>query len=309
MSFENLDLNLLKVFDAVYRERNITRAAELLHMSQPTASNSLQRLRDALGDPLFIRERRGVSSTTFADNIAPDIQNALYLVRQSVNSIKDFDPSTSRRTFKVSMNDPIEALFLPGLMLEIASSAPNINIRSSYVGRHELANEMSMGNLDIGLDVFVPNDDRLNKKELLSENYVCLVRREHPLVGKPLSIDDYLAMSHLHVSARRHGLGYIDRILQEAGQEREIRLRTRSMELAANTVRHTDFGMTVPDHFARHFDLQALQLPFNVPNLPWQLYWSRHADYDAGCCWLRDVIRNIAASYQSHSIADIRQLT
>lgn len=298
MSFENLDLNLLRVFDAVYRERNITRAAEALHMSQPTASNALQRLRDALGDPLFIRERRGVKTTTFADSIAPDIQNALFLVRQSINSIKDFDPSTTRRTFKVSMNDPVEALFLPNLMQELHHNAPHINIMSSFLGRHELANEMSTGNLDIGLDVFVPNDDRLSKKELLTENYVCLVRRGHPLVGKTLTVDDYLAMSHCHVSARRNGLGYIDRTLLDLGYKREIRMRTRSMELAANTIRHTDFSMTVPDHFAQHYDLAALNLPFDVPNLTWQLYWSRHADYDAGCSWLRAIIEKVANRYR-----------
>lgn len=297
MRVENLDLNLLRVFDVVYRERNLTRASEVLHISQPAVSNALQRLRDALGDPLFIRERRGVDPTAFADSIASDIQNALHIIRDSISSFKEFDPATSRRTFKVSMNDPVEALFLPNLLLEISSTAPYINILSSFVSKYDLANEMSTGNVDIGLDVFVPNDDRLVKKDLLTESYVCLVRQGHPLAKGKLSLKKYLSLSHIHVSARRHGLGYIDRILQDENHKREIRLRTRNMELAANIVKATDYSMTVPDHFAKYYDLVALELPFKITYLKWRLYWPRRSDHDPGNQWLRGIIEGIASKY------------
>lgn len=297
MAIENLDLNLLRIFDVVYRERNLTRASEILHISQPAVSNALQRLRDSLGDPLFIRERRGVNTTAFADSIAPDIQDALHLIRHSLNSFNEFDPSSTRRTFKVSMNDPVEALFLPNLLLDIATEAPHINILSSFVGRHDLAKEMTAGNVDIGLDVFVPNDDRLMQKELLTESYVCLVRHQHPYSKGKLSLEKYLSMSHIHVSARRHGLGHVDRTLLDGGYKREIKLRTRNLEIAANLVKQTDYTMTIPRHFAKYYNLTALELPFDVPNLVWKLYWPKRSDFDAGNIWLREAVQRIASKY------------
>lgn len=113
MSYERLDLNLLRVFDAIYSERNLTRAASILFISQPAVSNALQRLRELLNDPLFIREHRGVAPTPFANSLAPIVHDALQMIRSGLNSREEFHPEKSRRIFFVSMNDPAEALFLP----------------------------------------------------------------------------------------------------------------------------------------------------------------------------------------------------
>src|SRR5690349_21439814 len=119
MSYEQLDLNLLKVFDAIYTERNLTRAARILNVSQPAVSNALQRLRESLHDPLFVRERRGVVPTPFADSLAIPVHNALQMVRSGLSSREKFVPAESQRVFRVSMNDPAEALFLPPLVEEL----------------------------------------------------------------------------------------------------------------------------------------------------------------------------------------------
>ncbi len=133
----------------------------------------------------------------------------------------------------------------------------------------------------------------------MTESYVCLVRQGHPASRGKLHLEDYLSLSHIHVSARRHGLGYIDRILMDEGHKREIKLRTRNMEIAANLVRETDCSMTVPDHFAKYYDLVALRLPFAIPKLTWRLYWPRRSDHDAGNRWLRNIVETIAGRYQS----------
>ena len=290
MSVERLDLNLLKVFDVIYNERNLTRAAEVLHITQPAVSNSLQRLRENLNDPLFIRERRGVVPTPFADSLAPNVQAALRLIREGLSVIDAFDPAISERTFRVSMNDPIEALFLPSMLKDMTKSAPNINILSSYVGRYELAKELASGAVDIAIDVPVPPDDRCCCTQLIEESYVCLLRQGHPATQEKLTLKRYLELKHIHVSARRHGIGYVDRALLDYGVKREIKARTRNQELAVEIVRNTDYVITVPEHFLAQYNLAVLTPQFLIPPLEWWLYWPQRLENDAANRWLRQHI-------------------
>lgn len=302
MSYQQLDLNLLKVFDAIYAERNLTRAARILNISQPAVSNALQRLRESLDDPLFIRERRGVTPTPFADSLAAPVQNALQLVRSGLSSREAFTPQQSQRTFRVSMNDPAEALFLPSLVLEMAKLAPTVDIHSSYVGRHELANEMAVGAVDLAIEVPMPNDGRLQHSELINESYACVVRPKHRALNKEFTLENYLALEHVHVSARRRGLGHVDRALADQGITRHIKVRTRNPGLAASIVKNTDLSMSVPERFAGYYNLKPLPLPFEVPPLAWRLYWPVRSEYDPGNIWLRQLIIDIAERYQRGDI-------
>jgi len=309
MSFQNLDLNLLRAFDVIYIERNLTRASKILCISQPAVSNALQRLRESLGDPLFIRERRGMMPTPFADSLAPAVHSALQLIRSGLGAREEFSPKISKRMFRVSMNDPAEALFLPLLIDLLVEKAPDVHVQSTFVGRHELANEMGTGAIDVAVDVPFPVDDRLHHRELLSESYVCLLRPKHRLLSKKMTLSDYLELQHIHVSARRHGLGHVDRALAEQNLSRNIKVRTRNASLAAQVVRGSDLSITMPERFAEYFDLPFAPLPFKVPLLEWTLYWPVRLEHDPGNKWLRDTITRIAEDYKLKARSNARAKT
>lgn len=298
MSFHNLDLNLLRVFDVIYTERNLTRAANILHISQPAVSNALHRLREVLHDPLFVRERRGVAPTPFADSLAPSIHSALQLVRSGLSSIEDFSSATSSRTFRISLNDHVESLLLPSLVATIAREAPNINIVNSYIGRHDLPGEMALGAIDIAVDVPLASDERVEHKDICTEGYVCMVRKDHPVLGQKFDLETYLSLDHVHVSGRRHGLGHVDRVLADKALSRNIKLRTRNLELSAKIIQDSDYTMTLPARFANYYGLATIPLPFKVPDLHWRLHWPVRAEYDRGNIWLREMIAAIGQQFQ-----------
>jgi DNA-binding transcriptional LysR family regulator len=305
MAYEQLDLNLLRVFDAIYAERNLTRAAMVLNVSQPAVSNALKRLREALNDALFVRERRGVVPTAYADNFAQSVHNALNLVRSELNSRERFSPERSQRTFRVSMNDPAEELFLPGLLSDVGKYAPGVTLLSNFIGRHVLTKEMALGAVDLAIDVPMGSDDRIRHEDLLNETYVCACRRGHPILRRKFTLDAYLSLDHIHVSARRRGLGFIDRSLADRQLARRIKLRTRNPKLAADIVASTDLAMSVPARMAASYDLAASPLPLDVPPITWRLYWPARADGDPGNKWLRQLILGRkAAEVPSASIRD-----
>jgi DNA-binding transcriptional LysR family regulator len=295
---ENLDLNLLRTFEAVYAERSITRAAKVLHVTQPAVSNALNRLRDSLGDPLFIRGRKGMAPTTFADGFAPSVHKALDAIRDGLRAGEAFAAASSRRRFRVSMNDPAEALFLKPLVVRCVADAPNIDVLCNFVGEWDMANQMAMGALDVAIEIPIAKDDRLHRASLIHESYACLVRPGHPWAGEPLTMERYLALGHVHVSARRSGLGHVDQVLANLNLERTIKARLRSPSSAADIVRATDFAMTMPERFAEYYGLEPLPLPFAAPSLDWQLYWPARLENDPANQWLRGQLLEIAAEHR-----------
>ncbi|WP_313802934.1 LysR family transcriptional regulator [Sphingobium sp.] len=291
--FEHLDLNLLRVFDIIYSERSLTRAARVLNISQPAVSNALHRLRESLGDPLFVRERRGMMPTSFADGIAPTVHKALAAIKNELTAHEGFSPATTERGFRLSMNDPAEALFLHRLIVNCLAQAPRVDLQCNFISRHDIANEMARGTLDIAIEVPIAPDERVRHADLLTESFACLVRPGHPLIQTGLSMEQYLALDHVHVSARRYGLGHIDRILSERGMVRPIKARMRSPAIAADIIHNSDLTMTMPERFARYYGLATLPLPFAVPSLDWRLYWPARHHADAGNRWLREQILDI----------------
>jgi len=294
IKFEHLDLNLLRTFDTIFSERSLTGAARVLNISQPAVSNALQRLRESLDDPLFVRERRGMVPTTFAESIAPTVHRALTSIKQELSLQDEFVPDRTARVFRLSMNDIAEALFLHDLTMRCLEIAPNVDLQCRFVSPQDIANEMARGTLDIAIDVQIAADDRLHQANLIEESYACLVRPGHPLARSAIMMEDYLGLGHVHVTARRHGSGHIDQILQADDLARHIKVRLRSPAIAAGIVHSTDLAITLPERFALYHSLAAIPLPFHVPRLNWRLYWPARQDTDSGNRWLREQIVEIA---------------
>lgn len=287
MRLSKVDLNLFVVFDVIYTERNITRAAEVLCLTQSTISNSLARLRKVFNDELFVRTPQGMAPTPLAVNIIGRVREALQLFTTSVREGDQFDPFRSDRVFRFSMNDLAESLLLPGLMEQVGQGAPRMVLESYYRRRRELALALASGELDLAIEAPLLADPNLCHQPLLTEPYVCLVRPGHPLVRDSLGLEQYLQLGHIHISSRRKGPGHVDLALHSLGHARQIRLRVQHYQMAAQLVARSDLALTVPRRLARQLALQVLALPFAVAPLEWHLFWHKSADGDQGNCWLR----------------------
>lgn len=294
MKLSDIDLNLFVVFDAIYTEGNLTRAGDIIGITQPAVSNSLSRLRNMFDDPLFVRTADGMVPTPVAQNIIGSVRQALGLMRASVQESESFDPKSSDKHFRVSMTDLSQSILLPYLFKRLNIDAPSVAIDCYHVRRRDMNIELASGNLDLALDIPLTPDPRIKQAPLYSHPQVCLLRNDHPSIGDELDIDSYLKLRHIQISSRRGGLGQVDLALGKMGKRRQIALRTQHYLAVSELVTRTDLALTVPQIFADNLVSQLpvryLQLPFSVPNLESHLYWHESTDQDRANRWLRGVI-------------------
>ena len=293
MLLSKIDMNLFIVLDTIYTERKLTRAAEVLHITQPAVSNSLARLRAHFNDELFVRQSGQMVPTPLTENIIERVREALASLQSSLNEHDAFDPLQSTRTFRFSMNDTSEAYVLPRLMSLLETTAPKVKIESYTVPRSDMVRSFSAGELDFALDVPIINDKDLVNTALTTDRYVCVVRPDHPRIRGALSLDEYLQESHIHVSSRRKGGGQIDAYLGRLGLQRDIKLRIQHSRAASPIVAQTDMLLTIPQSLTRGSNQQVLELPFAIPMLDWHLYWAQRHENDSAHRWMREQIFDI----------------
>jgi len=294
MRLDKIDLNLFVVFDALYRERSVTRVATRLNLTQPAVSNALARLRQTFDDALFVRTPEGMAPTPVADNVVGDIRRALELMRNSVGVNARFDPTQSEKVFRLGMNDLAESLVLPHLFDAVRVEAPRIAITSYYVARESATQELKSGQIDLLLDAPVVNTRELNQEALTAFPYVLAMRKGHRLARKrKLGLEEYLAAEHLHVSSRRKGRGHVDIALNRLGRQRRIAMRVQNYLVAAGITQQTDLLWTVPRVLAQTLPLKVFDLPFAAEPLAWNLYWSRSAEEDPANGWMRTTLKSV----------------
>lgn len=293
MRLDKVDLNLFVVFDTIYTERNLTRAAEVLSITQPAVSNSLNRLRKALNDPLFVRTPQAMMPTPVADNIIGQVREALKLLTASVDENTTFVPDKAQRTFKFSMNDMAESLLLPPLLKQLHQQSPGINIVSYPHERKEIMTELASGQLDFAIDIPVIANSHLCHQRLSTIHSVCAVREGHPMSNKKLTLDDYLGLRHVLVSSRRQGLGLVDIVLNRLGKKRDISLRISHHQVAQEIALNSDLALTLPRSLAEKNGFSIVELPFTLEPLNWHLYWHKSADNDPANVWLREKIKSV----------------
>jgi DNA-binding transcriptional LysR family regulator len=294
MNLNKVDLNLFIVFDAIYTEANLTRAGQIVGITQPAVSNALARLRETFNDPLFVRTAQGMVPTPMAQNIIGPVRNALQLLRVSVQESRTFNPLQANKTFRISMTDLTEAVVLPPLFQRLRRLAPNVKIESMLAKRRETTKELAAGRLDFAMDAPLNTDPQVRHVKLLEDRYVCAMRRGHPLAKDKLSVEEYLSLSHIHISSRRSGLGMVDLALGKMGQQRKIALRSQHYMMATQVIQHTDMAVTVPERFARRHDLHQAPLPVEIPPLETHIYWHESTDQDPANRWMREQMIEIA---------------
>ena len=292
MNLNKVDLNLFIVFDAIYTEANLTRAGQIVGITQPAVSNALARLRETFNDPLFVRTAQGMVPTPMAQNIITPVRNALQLLRVSVQESRSFVPEQATKTYRISMTDLTEAVILPHLASRIRRSAPNINIDSFLIKRRETTKELAAGRLDFAIDAPLNTDTQVRHVKLFEDRHVCVMRKGHPLAKKDkITLDDYLAQSHIHISSRRNGLGHVDLALGKMGIQRRVVMRSQHYQMAPLVLESTDLIMTVHERFAQRHNLHWTTLPIDdVPAIETHLFWHESTDQDPANRWMREQI-------------------
>ncbi|AJD49806.1 LysR family transcriptional regulator [Isoalcanivorax pacificus W11-5] len=290
LNIGSIDLNLFVVFEAIYREGSITRAASLLSLSQPAVSHALARLRDRLEDPLFVRRGRDMVPTPRARELIMPVREALHGLQGCLTGMGGFEPGQARRTFVLALRSGLEACVLPGLMRMLADEAPGVDVQSLTVGRRELASTLAAGRLDLAIDVQLPVDAEISQQHLMDVPLVVMLRADHPLATGPLTLESYLVARHVLVSSRRRGPGLEDFGLAQAGYHRQIALRCQHHQSAMATVGATDLLLTLPRVLAEQLPLPNVvirELPVRLPPLSLYLYWHRDQEDDPALRWLR----------------------
>ncbi|MCU1731721.1 MULTISPECIES: LysR family transcriptional regulator [unclassified Pseudomonas] len=307
MNLSKVDLNLFIVFDAIYTEANLTRAGQIVGITQPAVSNALARLRETFNDPLFVRTAQGMVPTPMAQNIIGPVRNALSLLRVSVQESRIFNPLQANKTFRISMTDLTEAVVLPPLFQRLRRLAPAVVIESFLCKRRETTKELAAGRLDFAVDAPLNTDPQVRHVKLIQDQYVCAMRQGHPMAKDKISLDEYMSLTHIHISSRRNGLGYVDLALGKMGLQRRIALRSQHYLMASQVLQQTDMVMTVPERFARRHSLNYASLPVNdVPPLETHLYWHESTDQDPANRWMREQMIELCQAVVAQDERDVK---
>ena len=286
------DLNLFVVFSAIYDEGNITRAAEALSVTQPAVSNNIARLREIFDDPLFVRVKGGVSPTPLARDLIGPVRQALRILDKTINNLEVFNPRTSERTIRISMGDLAEVIILSPLVQAIRAESAGITLHNFLSSRSKTLAKLSSGEIDFAIEPVELNGPNLNSHRLVSDHFVCVLRKGHPLTNQDLSIEGYIGLDHIQVSSRPWGAGLIDMVLSKLKSSRRVAVRVQHYLMTPKLLRESDMAITVPGAFARriygeeHF--QLLPLPFRAPPLELWLHWHASAEDDPANRWLRE---------------------
>lgn len=294
MRLEKIDLNLFVVFDAIYRERSVTKVAQRLNLTQPAVSNALSRLRQTFDDPLFVRTPAGMAPTLVAESVVVDVRKALSLLGNSVGVTASFDPLLAQKQFRVGMNDLGQALLLAPLRQLFKEQAPNCTLHSYYEDRQAAADDLKSGSLDLLLDSQGMLNSRDMEHKLLAQlPYAAAVGENNSWYGKDMTLEVYLQSEHVHVSSRKKGRGQVDIALHPLGHKRDIKMRVQNYLVAAKVTEQTDLVWTVPEILAKAAAVKTAKLPFAVEPLGWTLFWSKSASKDPANQWLREAVEGV----------------
>ena len=291
MKISSFDLNLFVILNAIYTEGSLTKAAEVVGITQPAVSNALSRLREKFNDDLFVRTGSGMVPTQKTENMIQDVQSALTLIQQSVNEPDTFDASSTKRNFKLSLGDVSEGRVLPFIMREIYKEAPNISVGSYAYPRSDQVHALSTNNLDFVVDPVIPRSDEINSEKVFEDDFVVMHRAGHDLSKiKNPSVDDILSQKHLHVSGRKRGLHLIDVELDKIGHKRKVALRCQHFLIAPTIIQSTDLVLMGTRSFAKRNNLPFFEIPIEIPSMEYFLIWHKSDEGDGGHNWMKDLI-------------------
>ena len=308
MNFRTLDLNLLRIFDTVMSEGSLTRAAEVLAITQPAASHALKRLHQAVGESLFVRHAHGMTPTPRAEVLWPQVRAALAGLQQAL-APGAFDPRSQAANFRLAMTDATAALLAPALVVAIEREQALCNLRVLPLTTRDPRQLLEQGEADLALGHFpeavtallaAGRDAAMRHVALYDTRYVCAMRRGHPLAAQPLTLDAYCSAHHLLASATGRPLGYVDQALTALGRQRRVVLSVNQFFTAGRVVSQSDLLTVLPLSFlpATGYQDQLVlrELPFDLGPLQVSMLWHMRRNDEPAHRWLRALVQEGARS-------------
>jgi DNA-binding transcriptional LysR family regulator len=310
----NFDLNLLVAFDLLMEEKNVSRAAERMFVTQSAMSHTLQRLRQQLDDPLLVKTPAGMKPTDRALSLVEPVKAVLRDVKRLIRAPEEFDPSQSRRRFVIAATDYMDLLVLPPLVERIAMAAPGIDLHVKRTESPFPEADLEHNDIDVvlGFDAVLKPPAYLSKTKLFDDRMACVVGRQHSL-GKSgrLTLEEYVSCKHMLISRTGTRVGLIDEWLAERGLTRRIALIVPHFLSAPFIVAKTDMILSLPERIANDFvdlaPLKILPIPIELPAYDLVMVWHPLHDPDPAHRWLRDQITGICGELGSLSGPLIRR--
>ncbi len=289
-----LDLNLLRVFDALSSEHKVVAAAARLKLSPPAVSNALARLRRATGDQLFTRVPGGMQPTAYAQAIAPAINQALAAIDNALTARAPFAAERSARAFRVAMTDIGEIHFLPRLLQAVRRAAPAVVLSTVRDSAINLREEMARGSVDLAVGWLPDLSAGFHQRRLFTQRYVCLMAQSNPLARGTLTKSRFLAAGHVQARAEGTGHQHVDKLLRRAGLPRELVLSVPHFVALPFIVAASDLVAVVPEVLAERtasgLKLVCRDTPVALPSFEVNLFWHQRVHRDAANQWLRDLV-------------------
>jgi len=310
-NFRTLDLNLLRVFDEVMAEGSLTRAARNLSLTQPAVSNALRRLRETLGDELVQRSGQGMAPTPRARAIWPAVREALAQLQSSLIP-NEFVPAEANTSFVLAMSDASAAELIPVLTETLEKQAPRVTLRVVPLTTRDPRSMLDEEACDLAVGYFPSMLADLTARtqsgepqpffhqRLFTGEYVCVMRKDHPLAQGPLTIDAFCAARHMLVSFSGRPFGFVDEALATLGRERFVVLTVNQFFTAARVVANANLLTVLPLHFVKvtgYADQLVFRpLPFEVSPVLVDAVWHRRSQQRSSHVWLREVVQRAANS-------------
>ena len=309
MNLQKVDLNLLVYLDVLLREKNVTRAAEQLGITQPAMSNILRRLRSLFNDPLLVRSSEGMTPTERAGELQPRIREILSDVSTLLEPRTEFRPYSTSRVFRIMTSDYAEATLVPRLVKALRSEAPNVIL--DFLTPSDVSyRDMEQGRVDLAINRFNEIPQSFHQVLVWRDTFSCLLSADSPYVGR-FNLKNYLKAQHVWVSKtgmgvgfgvnpeKSGGLGSIDQALQRLGQKRQISVFTRHYQMPAMLAANKDLIATLPTRVAKlqaHNNPQIVvkEPPFFIPEFELTMAWSPLLQHHPAHRWLRQLILHVA---------------
>jgi DNA-binding transcriptional LysR family regulator len=299
-----LDLNLVVILEAIMLERNVTRAAASLAMSQPAVSNALRRARSLTGDELFLKVADGVQPTARMQAMWPEIQQGLTAIRANL-APEHFDPASDSTTFRLAVTDSIAVEAVSAVVLRLRSLSPFAKIAFAIHTNANSLDAIDRGTLDCAVGMFPALPRDMHVQALRTDRYICVMREGHDL-AKQMTLDKFAAASHVLVMPSGTDLGIVDVWLNLQGRTRAIAVIVNHFVDALGIVADTDLLTCVPTGFIQGYGrtlmkknkLTAVDLPFETEKLLYRLVWHRRLQNHPAHRWFRSLVAEVC----SHTI-------
>lgn len=291
-NLKKLDMNLLITLDTLLKELNVTKTAKALHLSQPTISVQLNKLRESLDDPLFLPSPRGVRPTARAELLRGPLREALEMLDKVVSSPKPFIPEESERVWRVVAADYSETNVLLPVLEKLQKESPKSRLSLEGTALSDISSATENRRVDLVLHIREEAPDGVRIRSLFTEKYVLVARKGHPKLDKSPNLEEFLALKFLIISPNGGGfIGNTDQILGQMGLKRDVVLSVQHFMFAVLTIEKTDIVAMLPSRLVKNNpNLMVLDAPIEVPGFELNMMWSDRLHRDPAHRWFRNLI-------------------